>query len=184
MTSSYHWAIQPDNTLRITWSTGSVNMGTVQDVLALWDVEPDRMFSCRPWWPSLGTAEKGDLHRTREEDILALVAAATKLRIDAQSAWRVCALNLCIHPFYGPGHVIATDGVKAILWSKPSLEAEHAVVFRSNLVGPVTSIPFDPSEWDYVNNVPAKKTSTPSLKSRVEAYVAEQLAKLIGTSPQ
>jgi hypothetical protein len=78
---------------------------------------------------------------------LGLVAEACGLRRLVAERWRMLAPNAVLHPQFGPGVTIATDGVWVILWSKPWEGADWLMAHRSNVVGPVTSTPTALWEW-------------------------------------
>lgn len=106
----------------------------------------------------------------RELRLLALVGEAVGMRLDAQR-WRMLSPNAVLHPFFGPGVTVATDGVRVILFGFPRFGSDYTVAHRTNIIGPVTSTAVAVEDWDYANNsttVAAKRT-----KKKVERASAQ-----------
>lgn len=82
---------------------------------------------------------------------LAVVAEACGLKFRdtrrAEHKWQPLAPNAVLHPQFGPGVTIATDGVWVVLWDCPWPGGCWEMVHRSNLVGPVTTTPTAAREW-------------------------------------
>lgn len=87
------------------------------------------------------------------------ILAQTAIRF-IPGVWRHCGWSLCVHPEFGTGLPLATDGTRCVLYCA----AHHTpVVHKSNLIGPVGPWDTEVEDWNYAANSPKLRIPPPHL---------------------
>lgn len=130
-------------------------LGTPEDIL------PDYHDDLTPLtWRSRAAEHDSDTRKSllkshsesQSLHVLSRVAAYTGMRLDPTKGWRMLELNAVVHFQFGMGITVATDGSRVLLFKKATIPTIFFVVHRNNVIGPVTSTPVRPSEWNYLKN--------------------------------
>lgn len=90
--------------------------------------------------------------------------------------WRHLGWSLCLHPEFGTGLPLATDGTRVVFYISP---ASIQVVHKTNLIGPIGPWAVEVSDWNYATNTPKMRAEAPHIPVLKEldaryAYAAEQ----------
>lgn len=162
--SRFAWRLTPDQRVEFTHDHRWFCCGNISDPNGIFCRIWNKAFESTPLtWKVVESYEEGiaglpsvvarqdqvkDDNLRAELRILSLVGHAVRRRLDAQR-WRMLSPNAVLHPFFGPGVTVATDGTQIILFSFARFGTEYTIAARTNVIGPVTSTAVDIRDWDY-----------------------------------